>query len=593
MAILNRLLRRKVVPPNPLDTPLNRVLGLFDLTVIGIGSTLGTGVYTLLGKIAHDSTGPAIVISFLFSGFASILSGLCYSEFASRVPRAGSAYLYSYVTMGEGVAWFTGWQLLLEYIIGCSSVAKGLTNYLDALANGAIVDFMNDNLSWGNVTSEISPYPDLISAAFIMLIMLLVIAGVKESALLNNTLTSLNAAVILFTVCLGSRYADTANFTDNFAPYGVTGIFQGASTAFFCYVGFDVIATAAEEAKNPRRDLPLAIIGCLCFCCVGYMASSGIVTMMQPYDQIDKNAPLAIAFSSHGVYWAKNIVAVGAVCGCFSSLLMGAVPMPRITYAIATDGLVPIVFAKVHPRFHTPYVAALSTGALAALLAMIFPYDTLVNMMSLGTLMAYTAVCMSVLILRYREYDEEVAETSPERLNENVNDSPRSFHLFPAANAMNGRIFLWNMEITACTIAVYATCVFFCGMCCVSVSLLLDFPSVHSYVVMSLGLTVMIYCTVLLAMTPRRIPLELNFIVPYIPFLPLVAIMCNAHLLVNLPVMTWVRFGVWCLIGGLLYYFYGQKNSVVEINNNTALCDPLASTNSKNEGSSESDPLKN
>ena len=256
MSLSQKLLRRKPLGhEHSLGTELKRVLTLVDLIFVGIGATLGTGVYTLLGVIAHESTGPSIVISFFLAGLASILSALCYSEFAARVPRAGSVYEYSFVTMGEGMAWFAGWQLLLEYIIGTSAVAKGLVNYLNALANNRIHEAMLNNLGW-NLSSELSPYPDFVSAGFILLLTLVVMCGVKESATMNNTLTGLNCCVILFTVILGSFYADTTNFTANFSPYGVRGVFEGAAISFFCYVGFDAIATTAEEAKNPKRDLP-------------------------------------------------------------------------------------------------------------------------------------------------------------------------------------------------------------------------------------------------------------------------------------------------------------------------------------------------
>jgi amino acid transporter len=567
--MLNRMLRRKRIEAAP-HTELNRVLTLLDLTVIGMGATIGTGVYTLLGVIANENAGPAIVISFLISGFASILSALCYSEFAGRVPKAGSAYLYSYVTMGEGVAWFTGWQLLLEYIIGTSSVAKGLTNYIDALADKRLSTWFIDNMGW-SLSHEFSKFPDFVSAGFILFVTGLVVMGMKESATMNNCLTSINAVVIIFTVVYGSFFADMSNVTTNFAPYGINGIFQGASISFFCYVGFDVIATTAEEAKNPRRDLPLAIIGSLIACALCYVASSFTISLMQPYDKIDKNAPLAEAFSAHGVTWAKNVISVGAMCGCFSSLLMGVVPMPRITYAIASDGLLPSVFARVHHKFHTPYFAAWATGFLAAILALIFPYVSLANMMSLGTLMAYTAVSMSVLVLRYREYDEVTTEVQAKStINQrppSVNDIPSGFLtgvLFPSMDPHSGKITLWGREISACYSACVNIVFFFFGMCTVSLSLMMysaNQDATICFIFLGLGLTVMFYTTTTLILLPNRKPVELNFAVPWVPCLPLLSIACNAHLLIHLPWMTWIRFVVWCTIGVFLYVFYGAENS--------------------------------
>lgn len=303
------LLRRKLIDLSPSN--LIRRLGLADLTFLGMGATLGAGAYVLTGVIAKQTTGPSIILSFLVAGVASIFSALCYAEFGARVPKAGSAYVYSYVTIGEVLAWTTGWQLLLEYIIGASSVARALSGYIDSISGGRVSIFFNSHVGNWDV-SGLASYPDFLAFGMTIAMALVCSFGVRESTLLNNVLTAVNLLVILFVIIAGSRFADTANYTP-FAPFGVSGIFTGAATAFFSYIGFDVIATSAEEALNPSRNIPIAIMGSLLICMAFYMAVAAVVCLMVPYYTLDVTAPLSAAFAARGAPWAATIINIGAI----------------------------------------------------------------------------------------------------------------------------------------------------------------------------------------------------------------------------------------------------------------------------------------
>ena len=318
------MMRRKIIDTSP--SQLHRTLGLLDLTMLGVGATLGAGVYVLTGVIAK-SAGPGVIISFAISGFASVLSALCYAEFGARVPRAGSAYVYSYVTIGELLAFTTGWQLLLEYVIGASSVARSWSGYLDTLAGGAISAFMARSIP-AMAVPGLAASPDFIAFAMTMALSCVCAFGVRESTMINNVLTAINVVVILFVICAGSAFVSPANFVP-FVPTGLSGVFAGAATSFYAYVGFDVIATSAEETINPHRTIPRAIMLSLALCACIYIAVSTTIVGMVPYALINVSSPLADAFSRHGALWAKYIISVGAVCGLSTSLITCIFPMVR------------------------------------------------------------------------------------------------------------------------------------------------------------------------------------------------------------------------------------------------------------------------
>jgi amino acid transporter len=581
-----KLLRRKPMDDAASASPLKRTLGLLTLTALGVGATLGSGVYVLWGVVARNTTGPAVIVSFLISGFASVLSGLCYAEFGARVPRAGSAYVYSYVTVGELLAWTTGWQLLLEYIIGASAVAVSLSGYLDNLFGGAVADFIArlPGGSWS--TPGLTQTPDVLAAGLTVLFTIVVAAGVKESTTLNNCLTAVNALVIVFVVCAGLGHARIENLTP-FAPFGFSGIFSGAATVFFCFVGFDVIATSAEEALEPARNVPRSIVGSLLICTVAYVAVAAVVCMMVPYSTLDVGAPLAKAFAATGMGWAATVIEIGAVAGLTTSLMTCVFPMPRIVYAIASDGLLPAWLGAVSPRFGTPVWATLLCGGLAATLALIFDIGTLADMMSIGTLVAYSLVCASVLVLRYKDFEEReargevtnggaaaaaaaaaavVVSDKEERLCAADGGGEggggfryRGMRAFAAASACLG------VYVLGLTVASAASVALTNGVGAGGGAALYAL-----YALVAGALTLAAAAVARLARVPSCLPVGVDFVVPFCPWVPLAAIAINVYLLASLAPLTWARFGVWLLLGSGIYFGYGIKHSKVGLANASA-----------------------
>lgn len=363
-------------------TDLKRCLTTVDLTALGIGATLGAGAYVLAGQEAGAMSGPAVMISFLIAAVASLMAGLCYAEFGARVPKAGSAYVYSYVTVGELIAFFIGWNLLLEYVIGTASVASAWSGYLDSLLNGTISRGLTASVPMH--TPGLGPYPDFVAFGVTMLLTCVVAFGVGESAMINNILTVVNLLVILFVIVCGLFKANFHNWNlsqhevealkghgvplaqnvgkGGYFPFGIRGMLTSASSCFYGFVGFDAVATTAEEAKNPQRSIPLAITISLAFIFCAYFGISAVITLMTPYPLLNVPAPLPESFDKLGWHFAKYVISVGALCALTTSLFGGMFPMPRIIYAMGCDGLIFKFLANVYSRTKTPLIATFITG---------------------------------------------------------------------------------------------------------------------------------------------------------------------------------------------------------------------------------------
>ncbi|MDQ6718915.1 MAG: amino acid permease [Gemmatimonadota bacterium] len=392
---------------------LRRELGAGALITLGIGAVIGTGIFVLSGVVASQHAGPALTLSLILAGVACAFAGLCYAELASMIPVAGSAYTYAYATMGELIAWIIGWDLILEYSLSSSTVAVGWSAYAIALlgemgitvsprfsaAPGSVVALPGG----GAVTAVFNVPAVLICLA----VTLLLIRGIRESARVNAVIVILKIAVLALFVGFGARYVKSANLhpfippnTGQFGAFGWSGILRGAGIIFFAFIGFDAVSTASQEAKNPGRDIPLGILVSLVICTVVYIAVGLVMTGLVPYLQLNVASPLSFAAKSTGLPWLPVVINIGALCGLSSVMIVNLLAQSRIFYSMSRDGLLPEMFARLHPRFRTPHITTALTGVVVAIASGLFPIGVLGQLVSMGTLLAFAIVCGGVLILR-------------------------------------------------------------------------------------------------------------------------------------------------------------------------------------------------
>ena len=406
---------------------LRRVLGPVTLTALGIGAVIGAGIFVATGEAAHNIAGPALMLSYVVAGVTCIFAALCYAEFASMAPVAGSAYAYAYTTMGELFAWIIGWDLVLEYAVGAATVANGWSSYFQSvLKNIGIVlpdALKGAALIYDKETGEFrgtNSFVNLPAVVIVAIVTIVLVKGIRESAGFNALMVGIKVAAVLFVIVVGARYVNPDNWTP-FAPYDWTGIsffgipvhgrttpkgeplgmLAGASIIFFAYIGFDSVSTHAEEARQPQRDVPIGIIASLIICTILYIGVVAVLTGMVRYDEIDPNAGVAIAFAQRGQDWAEVIISIAGVAGITSVLLVMMLSAPRVFLAMARDGLVPRgFFADVHPTFRTPWKSTIAIGIFVAFLAGLLPIDALLHLTNIGTLFAFVIVCAAVLIMR-------------------------------------------------------------------------------------------------------------------------------------------------------------------------------------------------
>jgi basic amino acid/polyamine antiporter, APA family len=379
------------------DVTLKKELGAFDLSLLGIGAIIGTGIFVLTGVAAAEHAGPALILSFVLSGLACVFAALCYAEFASTVPVSGSAYTYSYATFGELIAWVLGWDLILEYGLASSAVASGWSGYFQGLLAGFGIHFPKA------LTSAYDPangtFIDLPAILIAFVIALLLTQGVKKSARFNSIMVMIKLAVVVLFIVVGAWYVKPANWTP-FMPFGFSGVATGAATVFFAYIGFDAVSTAAEEVKNPQRNMPIGIIASLLVCTVLYIIVSAILTGIVPYTHLDVKNPVAFALNYIHQDWAAGFISVGAIAGITTVLLVMMYGQTRLFYAISRDGLLPKVFSKVDKKKQTPIVNTWITFFLVSIFAGLVPLGKLAELTNIGTLFAFMTVSVGILYLR-------------------------------------------------------------------------------------------------------------------------------------------------------------------------------------------------
>jgi basic amino acid/polyamine antiporter, APA family len=411
------------------DLSLKRALGPVNLTALGIGAIVGAGIFVLTGQAAAKYAGPAIVFSFILAGLACAFAGLCYAEFAAMIPISGSAYTYSYATLGEFLAWIIGWDLILEYMFAASTVAVGWSGYVVSFLKdlGIVIPEAFTHAPYDHVsppdagwniwrlftegwthTGAVLNVPAMVIVAIITI---LLVVGIKESASFNNVIVAIKLSVIFTFVAVGLAYINSANWQP-FIPenvgegqYGWSGILRAAGVIFFAYIGFDAVSTAAQEARNARRDMPIGILASLGICTFLYIIVSLVLTGILNYTKLNVPDPMAVAIDSlgKGVAWLRPVIKIGAIAGLSSVILVMMLGQPRIFYAMSKDGLLPPVFSAVHPRFRTPWLATILTGIIAMVIAGLFPIGLLGELVSIGTLLAFAIVCAGVFVLRFTD----------------------------------------------------------------------------------------------------------------------------------------------------------------------------------------------
>uniref|UniRef100_A0A6I8N238 Solute carrier family 7 member 4 n=1 Tax=Ornithorhynchus anatinus TaxID=9258 RepID=A0A6I8N238_ORNAN len=596
--LCRKLHRLKTLDADLMETSFQRCLSTADLALLGLGGMIGSGLYVLTGTVAKELAGPAVTVSFAAAGLASLLAALCYAEFGARVPRTGSAYMFTYVSVGELWAFLIGWNVLLEYLTGGAAVARAWSGTLDAILGHRVRNFTEAQVGHWQVPF-LARSPDFLAAGVLLVASAGVACGARASSWLNHTFSAISMGVILLVVVLGFALAQPANWgprEGGFAPFGASGVLAGAATCFYAFVGFDVIAASSEEARDPRRSVPRATAVALGLAAATYVLVAAALTLMVPWHLLDPESALADAFYRRGYGWAGFLVAVGSLCAMNTVLLSNLFSLPRIAYAMAADGLFFPAFARLHPRTQVPVAGIAVFGLLMALLALLLELEALVQFLSIGTLLAYTFVAASVIVLRFRAGPGSGPGSGPDPVGPSPEGhtpeghtprdhgpstpAPKEYESFsdklqlveaePAGAPQPGQLraafrpLLGSLShrwpgtlVPAAVGALVGSAV---GLGCV---LTFAGPSLPAWgsalLLLPCGLVFLISLLLLSAHQQQKTPD--TFQIPLVPLTPALSVLLNVCLMLKLSPMTWVRFAIWLLVGLLVYFGYGIRHS--------------------------------
>uniref|UniRef100_A0A8R1DZR8 AA_permease_C domain-containing protein n=1 Tax=Caenorhabditis japonica TaxID=281687 RepID=A0A8R1DZR8_CAEJA len=547
------LFRRKTFEGGAhLESKMKRCLTVLDVMFIAIGHMIGAGIYVLTGSVVRNQAGPAIILSFIFSGFAALLSAFSYAEFGARFPRAGSAYTYSYVGLGEIWAFVVGWTVPLEYMIGNAAVARSWSAYFDNLVQKRVANWTLETVGQlSDGKGFFAHYPDFLAFFLLILVAIAVAMGSKFSANVNTSFVVLNLAVLAFVIICGLSYADfslwSGTYPDGrskFFPYGFGGAISGASTCFFAFIGFEALATAGEEAKNPHRTIPLATFSSLAIISVIYLLMGASLTLMVPYDEVDAEAAFAAAFQARGANVAMIIMSIGALAGMLNNLVTGSFALPRAVYAMADDGLIFGWFGVINSRTKTPLNATIVFTILNALLALIFDLQALVDFLSIGTLLAYSMVSVCVLILRHQQELKDGSNTEYD--NGGTLKSWVPFRRYWQTPGMSIRV---------------AVVMLIFGYVCLALPFKTGIISNFGGIILLIIGAIFALSGFFFILGHEQNKSEASYKVPFVPFVPSLGLLINVFMMVFLNAMTWIRLFVWLAIGVVIYLFYGVRHS--------------------------------
>lgn len=577
--LFHNLIRKKPQEEWIPDISLKRCLSAIDLISLGVGTTVGTGLYVIIGTLARNASGPSVVLSLLLASNAAFLCGLSFAEYGSRFPDGGSSYMYTYATLGEISAFVVGWNIALEFLLNGASLARTCSALINYATNGTLFAFFSKYLDW-SIPGSVH-FPDLLAAAIVLAVMTILCLGVRHSANFHNAVTIVNLAVIAFMIFVGFFYAHFKYWEMNFASYGFSGVLPGAAQAFFAFSGFDVVAEAAEEAIYPEKNVPKSFLVTIIVSTLCYIGVAMVLTLMVPSHSLDIHAPLAKAFGQAAFPAAQYIILIGGICATISVLFCSVYSTSRVVYCMSVDGLLFKWFSKVHNKTQVPHRATLVSGIVTALLALVFDVNELVELQAIGTLLAYTKVTISVLVSRFQPGVQSVPGHESKRVNmasflqkilSNLKDksndqSPSTYQLVEDEDSSKHTLSKVTQKTASrAELGVFFLVISLAGLAITLIVLLQylyegNWWAIFLITLFSGATAVSLF---VIQLQPRN-SATFPFMVPGVPYIPALTIFINAVLMVNLKRKTYLRLGAWMILGFIIYLCYGYKHSTEAI----------------------------